>query len=85
MPPNIKEQSRLTLETIKAALEAAGSSMDNVLKVLALVADINDRPAFNEVYKSYFPNNPPARTCVQAGKLGEGVLVEVECVACIPD
>ena len=58
--------------------------MDNVLKVVALVANIDDRPAFNDIYKTYFPTNPPARTCVQAGRLGPGILVEVECVACIP-
>ena len=84
-PDSIQEQARLTLDSLKVALEAAGTSTDNVLKVLAFLADIEDRPAFNEVYRTYFPQNPPARSCVQIGGLGKGVLVEVECVACIPE
>ncbi len=84
-PPDITEQTRLTLESIKSTLEAAGTSTDNVLKVLAMLANIEDRPAFNEVYKTYFPDNPPARSCIEIGRLGPGCLVEVECVACIPD
>ncbi|MCL4466203.1 MAG: RidA family protein [Chloroflexi bacterium] len=84
LPDSIQEQTRLTLDKIKAALEAAGASMDNVIKVLGFLANIEDRPAFNEVYKDYFPNNPPARSCLEIGSPGKGVLVEVECVACIP-
>ena len=81
----IKEQSRQTLENIKAALEAAGTSLDNVLKASCFVANLDDRPAFNEVYQQYFPSDPPVRTCVQAGRLGEGILVEVDVIAGIPD
>ena len=81
----IEEQSRLTLENLKAALEAAGTSMDNVLKASCFVADINDRPRFNEVYVKYFTSDPPVRTCVEAGNLGPGVLIEVDVVAGMPE
>jgi len=84
MPSDIKEQSRLVMENLKAALEAAGTSLEYVLKAQCFVADINDRPAFNEVYVTYFPNDPPVRTCVQA-PMGPGVLIEVDVVAGVPE
>ena len=85
LAPNIHSQSEAVLETLKSVLEEAGTSMDNVLKVLAFVVDLNDRTAFNQVYKKYFKKDPPARSCVAVSDLGEGVLLEVECVACIPE
>lgn len=81
----IQEQSRLTLRNIEAVLVEAGSSLDNVLKVTGFLANLDDKDAFNEVYREFFPTNPPARTCIQGGRLGEGILVEVEAVAGIPD
>ena len=81
----IKGQTRQTLENIKAVLDEAGTTLENVLKVTAFLKDLNDRPGFNEVYRTYFPANQPARTAFGAGALGEGVLVEIEAIACIPD
>ena len=81
----IKEQTRQTLENIKAILEEAGTTLDNVLKTTCYLKELDDRPGFNEVYASYFPDNRPARTAFQAGALGEGMLVEIEAIACIPD
>ncbi len=81
VPGGIREQSQQTLENIKTALEAAGTSLDNVLKASCFVANLDDRPAFNEVYQQYFRSDPPVRTCVQAGRLGDGVLVEVDVIA----
>ncbi|MFN8593108.1 MAG: Rid family hydrolase [Thermomicrobiales bacterium] len=81
---DIRTQGRQTMDNLQAALAAAGTSLDNALKVTAFVADLADRPAFNEVYREYFTGDPPARTCIQGGSLGEGVLVEVEVVACMP-
>lgn len=77
----IEEQSRLTLRNIEAALSAAGTTLDNVLKVTGFLANLDDKDAFNAVYREFFPTDPPARTCIQGGRLGEGILVEVEAVA----
>lgn len=81
---DIQSQGRQTMANLQAALEAAGTSLDNALKVTAFVADLADRPAFNEVYREFFSADPPARTCIQGGSLGAGVLVEVEVVAGVP-
>jgi 2-iminobutanoate/2-iminopropanoate deaminase len=77
----IKGQTRQSMENIKAILEAAGSSMANVVKTTVFLADINDFAEFNAVYGEFFPNNPPARSTVQAGGLPLGALVEIEAVA----
>ena len=81
---DIRSQGRQTMVNLQVTLEAAGTSLDNALKVTAFVADLADRPAFNEVYREFFTSDPPARTYIQGGFLGDGVLVEVEVVAGIP-
>jgi 2-iminobutanoate/2-iminopropanoate deaminase len=82
---DIRSQGRQTMQNLQAALETAGTSLEHALKVTAFVADLNDRPAFNEVYQEFFQGETPPRTCIQGGALGEGVLVEVEVIAGIPD
>ncbi len=77
----IQAQTRQSLENIQAVLEAAGSSMDQVVKTTVFLADIADFAAFNAVYGEFFPQNPPARSTVQAGGLPIGALVEIEAVA----
>lgn len=84
LPSGIREQTKLALDRIRATLGAAGSSMDSVVKVVAFLANLEDKAAFNEVYGSYFTAHPPARTCVESGGLGDGILVEIECIACLP-
>ena len=81
---DIKQQTRQTLENIKAILEKAGTSMENVLKVTVFLKDIRDFSAVNEVYGQYFRENPPARTCLQAGGLPLDISLEVEVIAIIP-
>jgi 2-iminobutanoate/2-iminopropanoate deaminase len=83
MPTDITGQTKIALENIKTLLEAAGTSMANVLKTTCYLADIIDKPAFNEVYITYFPKDPPARACFAVGDLSEGVKVEIEAIACI--
>ncbi len=82
---DVQSQGRQTMRNLQATLEAAGTSLEHALKITAFVAELEDRPAFNEVYVEFFEGDPPPRTCVQAGRLGEGILVEVEVVAGIPE
>lgn len=77
----IKEQTRQSLENVKGVLEAAGSSMASVVKTTVFLADINDFADFNAVYSEYFPDNPPARSAVQAAALPLGAMIEIEAVA----
>jgi 2-iminobutanoate/2-iminopropanoate deaminase len=84
MPPDIAGQTRQTLENIKICLEAAGTSLGNVLKMTCYLADLADRKAFDEMYISYFPVNPPARACFAVAALGPGIKVEIETIAGIP-
>ena len=78
---DIRGQTRLVLDNIKAILEAAGSSLDKAVKCSVFLRDINDFAAMNEVYKTYFKENPPARTTVQAGDIFAGIGVEIDCIA----
>jgi 2-iminobutanoate/2-iminopropanoate deaminase len=81
---SLEEQTRLTLENIKAILEAGGSSLDKVLKVTVFLANMDDFSAMNEVYKEYFKGDMPARTCIQAGRLPFDIKCEIEVIAQIP-
>lgn len=77
---SIASQTRRTLTNIKAVLEAAGSSLEQVLKVRIYVSDISHKPEMNEVYKEFFPHNPPARVAV-AAQLDDGLDIEIDVVA----
>ena len=78
---DVRQETRRTLDNLKAVLEAAGSSLDKVVKCNVYLRDINDFAAMNEVYATYFSAPPPARTTIQAGALPGGIAVEIECVA----
>lgn len=77
---DIKAQTRQVMENMKNIIEAAGGRVDDVVKVNAFLKDMNDFKAFNEVYKSYFNEPYPARSCVE-GVNPVGALVEVEFTA----
>ena len=77
---SIEVETRRTLDNLKMVLEAAGSSFDKVLKINIFMEDLDEWPAMNEVYKEYYPTNPPARRTVQA-KLIEHYKVEIDCIA----
>jgi len=79
----IEEETEVTLENIRIILEEAGSSLNKVLQVTAYLLTMKEYNRFNEVYKRYFTADPPARTCVQAGKLPFGIRVEVDAIAYI--
>lgn len=77
---DIKTQTKQVLEKIKALLEVAGSSMDNVVKCTVFLRDMNDFTSMNDVYKGFFGEKLPARSCVEA-KLLKTYKVEIEAVA----
>src|SRR5262245_52066272 len=77
----ITEQTERVMKSLAAVLEAAGTSYGNVVKSTCFLVNLDDFPAFNEVYAKSFGDNPPARSTVQVAKLPRGSLVEVECVA----
>jgi 2-iminobutanoate/2-iminopropanoate deaminase len=83
MPDGIEAQTRNTLDALKAALEAAGSSMRSVVKVNVYLTDIGLRPQFNQIYLEYFPEDRPARTAIGNAGFDGNTLVEVECVAVV--
>jgi len=79
----IATQTERVLENLKSVLEAAGTSLDNVLKTTVFLADIADFPTMNEVYARYFPDTPPARSTIQAARLPRDARVEIDCIAAI--
>lgn len=81
MAEDIAGQTRQALENIRVPLEAAGASPSDVLKATCYLADLADKPAFDEVYIPYFSPEPPARACFQVASLGAGVKLEIESIA----
>jgi 2-iminobutanoate/2-iminopropanoate deaminase len=79
----IEAQTRRVLDNLTAILEAAGSSRDLVLKTTCFLADIADAATFNEIYREYFPTDPPARSTFAVAGLSAGFIVEVEAIAAV--
>ena len=78
-------QIKNMFEKIKKTLEKEGSSMDNVLSAKVYLTDLNDRPKyFNHIWREYFPDNPPTRTCIQVG-LAPPTKAEITVIAVIPE
>ncbi|XP_049808212.1 rutC family protein UK114-like [Schistocerca nitens] len=76
-------QARKCFENLRGILEAAGSSLNNVVKITILLHDISDFQAVNEVYKEFFKEPYPARISFQAGKLPLGLKLEIDAIAVI--
>ena len=79
----IEEETELTLKNIRAIVEAAGATMNDVVKCSAHLADINDFDRYNKVYAEFFQGVKPARTTVQS-VLAEGIKVEIDCIVKLP-
>ena len=77
-----KAVTRQSMNNIKAILEAAGSSMDKVVKTTVLVQDLGTFGDVNEAYGEFFGENAPARACFQVAALPKGAMIEIEAVAC---
>ena len=80
-PEGIQAQTRQSLTNAKAILEAAGLTMQHVVKTTVLLADINDFAAMNEVYAEFFAEPFPARSAFAVKAVPKGALVEIECIA----
>jgi 2-iminobutanoate/2-iminopropanoate deaminase len=77
----IAAETRQVCENMKAILEAAGSSLERVVKVTIYMKDVDELPAMNEVFSGYFPVDPPARTTFQCARLIRDARVEIEAIA----
>lgn len=80
---DIKKATRQSLENVKGVLEAAGSSLDKVIKVGVFLKDMNDFVEVNEVYAEFFKENPPARSCVEVARLPKDSVIEIEAIATV--
>jgi 2-iminobutanoate/2-iminopropanoate deaminase len=80
---SFRDQVARVMENVKAIVEAAGGSMDDVVKVTVYLRDMSRFSEFNEVYSRYFPGEPPARVVVEVSRLPRNAEVEVEAVAYI--
>ncbi|KAI8994153.1 YjgF-like protein [Trametes punicea] len=81
----VQAQTRAALENLQKVLKGAGVTFDNVVKANVYLANFDrDFAPMNEVYREYFPSNPPARTCIGVATLPFGADVEIECIAELP-
>ncbi len=82
---DFETELRQTLSNLQAALEDAGSSLDQVVKTTVFLADMNDFPKLNDTYREFFKSNFPARTTIQVARLPLDVKVEIEAIALQPE
>jgi len=78
---DVQAQTRMVMENIRAILAAAGMDFSHVVKCSIFISNMHDFPKVNEVYASYFEQDPPARETVQVGALPKFVDVEISCIA----
>ena len=81
---DIGEQTRVTLDNVRAVLEAGGTTIANVVRVGVYLRSMDDFPAFNQVFREYFQGVQPARTTVEAAPPRTGVNVEIDAIAYCP-
>jgi 2-iminobutanoate/2-iminopropanoate deaminase len=82
---DVAKQTEQVMANLEAILTAAGAKMQDVVKTSVFLADMNDFAAMNQVYARYFDEaSAPARACVQVARLPKDVLVEIECIAVVP-
>lgn len=85
MTGGIRAETNQVFENLKAVLEAGGVSLKEVVKTTVFLSDLSEFSQMNEVYATFFPGEPPARSTVQVAALPRGARVEIEAVAVIPD
>ena len=79
----IEEQTHQVFSNVKAVLEAAGSSLEGVVKTTVYIKDMNQFSAINEIYGEYFDAHKPARSCVEVARLPKDALIEIEVIALV--
>ena len=77
----ITGQTRQSLLNVQAVLASAGLTMENIIKTTVFLKDMNDFAAMNEVYATFFPGEPPARSAVEVARLPKDAMVEIEAIA----
>ena len=79
----IEDQARQVMENVKAVVEAAGLTLDNVVKTTVFIKNMDDFAVINGIYSEYFKENCPARACVEVARLPKDVLIEMEAIAVV--
>lgn len=82
---DIRSQTRLALQNIQQIFLAAGTNLDNTVKLTVFMTDLQNFSVVNEVFSEFFPDNPPARSALEVSALPKGVDIEIEGIAYIPD
>lgn len=77
----VEEQARQVMENVKAVVEAAGLTLDHVVKTNVFIKNMDDFAKINAVYSEYFKENCPARACVEVARLPKDVLLEMDAIA----
>ncbi len=80
---DVRAQTEQVLKNLQAVLEAGGASLASVVKCTCFLADMNDFAVMNEVYGSFFSNDPPARSAVEVARLPKDVRIEIEAIASV--
>jgi reactive intermediate/imine deaminase len=80
-PGDIRKQTEVTLENLQTAVTAAGGTLADIVKTTVYLGDVANYAGMNEVYRRYFPRDPPARATLVTGFVVEGLLVEIEAIA----
>eukprot|EP00768_Dysnectes_brevis_P002776 gnl/Dysnectes_brevis/203_a232_9657.p1 GENE.gnl/Dysnectes_brevis/203_a232_9657~~gnl/Dysnectes_brevis/203_a232_9657.p1 ORF type:complete len:128 (+),score=21.13 gnl/Dysnectes_brevis/203_a232_9657:79-462(+) len=81
VPPTIEEQTHIAMTHLTNIVEAAGSSLDKIIKITVFLKNMDDFSKFNAIYGSIIPKPYPARSCVEVARLPKDVLVELEAIA----
>ena len=81
VPEGIEAQAEQVMQNMKNLMEAAGTSLENVVKTTVFIQSMDDFATINGIYSKYFVNECPARSCVEVAKLPKGVLLEMEAIA----
>lgn len=85
IPEGSAAQARQAMTNLSNLLQAAGTSMDHVVKTTVFIKEMNDFGVINEVYQTFFSSDYPSRSCVEVARLPKDVMLEIEAVAVISD